>query len=116
MPLQCACSRQNGTDDRDEFEAAASSDNNSVIMAGYTKGSWSRVKQNNGTLDPAAVKIDADGTEVWRWQVRGLFETRLDTDDTKLVPREDLTNIIFGGDESRFELQMNNFRLHDAIG
>lgn len=40
----------------------------SVFLAGYTLGNWGDV--NAGRSDFAVVKIDADGNEIWRLQVR----------------------------------------------
>ena len=37
------------------------------MLAGETYGNWSGT--STGSLDFAAVKLDANGTEVWRWQV-----------------------------------------------
>lgn len=42
--------------------------NGSVVMAGYTSGDWDGEVHAGGD-DFAAVKLDADGNEVWRWQV-----------------------------------------------
>lgn len=43
-------------------------DDESLILAGYTSGYWSDA--NQGDFDFAAVKLDADFDEEWRWQVR----------------------------------------------
>lgn len=40
----------------------------SVVLAGSTYGNWSGVQA--GDKDLAVVKLDADGKEVYRWQVR----------------------------------------------
>ena len=40
----------------------------SVVLAGASSGNWSGL--NRGGQDFAAVKIDSDGNEIWRWQVR----------------------------------------------
>lgn len=37
------------------------------MLAGSTLGDWSGT--NAGNIDFAAVKLDSDGAEVWRWQV-----------------------------------------------
>ena len=42
----------------------------SFVMGGKTTGDWSEVGSSGGS-DFAAVKLDADGKEVWKWQVRG---------------------------------------------
>ena len=40
----------------------------SVVLAGETRGSWNATSA--GDLDWAAMKLDAEGTVVWKWQVR----------------------------------------------
>lgn len=43
----------------------------SVMLAGITGGTWGGAYSNvGGEYDFAAVKLDANGDEVWRWQVR----------------------------------------------
>lgn len=39
-----------------------------MVLAGSSKGVWNGI--NYGGQDFAAVKIDSDGTEIWRWQVK----------------------------------------------
>lgn len=58
---------QNGTDGRDAFPGAAMGDDGSVVLAGYTDGAFSG--GSKGAEDFAAVKLSADGEELWRWQV-----------------------------------------------
>ena len=58
---------QDGTDGLDSVSAAVVGDNDSVVLAGYTSGSWSGITV--GQADAAAVKLDANGNELWRWQV-----------------------------------------------
>lgn len=43
-------------------------EDNSVVMAGYTYGDWNAT--NAGSRDFAACKLDADGTLLWKWQVK----------------------------------------------
>lgn len=65
---------QDATEEQDEIQAAAAANNGSVIIAGYTEGSYGAV--NAGSGDFVAVKIDRDGNILWQWQVRvtlGLF-------------------------------------------
>ena len=38
-----------------------------IILGGYTQSSWSG--SNAGGVDFALVALDADGEEIWRWQV-----------------------------------------------
>lgn len=43
----------------------------SVVLAGSTLGDWSGATAGN--IDFAAVKLDSEGAEVWRWQVSFFF-------------------------------------------
>lgn len=45
-------------------------DDGSVVLAGQTSGDFDGVI--SAAVEFAAVKLDADGAEVWRWQVRRL--------------------------------------------
>lgn len=42
-----------------------------IIVAGYTRGSWS--SENAGDSDLLMVQLDSDGNFVWGWQVRSFF-------------------------------------------
>lgn len=53
------------------LRAVAMGDDGSVFMAGSTDGSFSG--SNAGFNDFAVVKLDINGTELWRWQVGGTF-------------------------------------------
>lgn len=46
----------------------------SFVLAGNTFGEFAAVYKG-GYFDFAAVKIDRDGEEVWRWQVRRVVQT-----------------------------------------
>lgn len=59
---------QDGTSSNDEIQAAAATGDGFVVLAGYTFGEWSEGLTGE-ECDFAAVKLDANGTEVWRWQV-----------------------------------------------
>lgn len=50
------------------FYGAADAHDGSIVLAGATGGSW-KGTHAGGANDFAAVKLDADGGEVWRWQV-----------------------------------------------
>lgn len=41
----------------------------SVVLVGSTSGDWSTTHTNSTSQDFAAVKLDADGAELWRFQV-----------------------------------------------
>lgn len=42
-------------------------DDGSVLLAGSTTGNWDG--DNHGMKDFAAVKVNSDSNEGWRWQV-----------------------------------------------
>lgn len=48
------------------FASAARADG-SIVLAGTTSGEWDG--ELAGILDFAAVALDEDGVELWRWQV-----------------------------------------------
>lgn len=58
---------QDGTEEFDSISAAVVGHDASVILAGYSIGNWSGTAL--GRADFAAVKLDAGGNELWRWQV-----------------------------------------------
>ena len=62
---------QEGSAEVDLLWGAATGDNGSVILVGTTYGNWSETNQGGG--DFAAVKLDANGSVLWRWQVRWHF-------------------------------------------
>ncbi|CAN0002449.1 unnamed protein product, partial [Sphacelaria rigidula] len=57
---------QDGTAAQDYLYAASALENGSVLLVGSTGGKWDGL--NAGGSDFAAVTLDADGTELWRWQ------------------------------------------------
>lgn len=59
---------QDGTSGRDELHGAAAGSDGSFIVAGLTDGDWDI--PNLGGFDFAAMKLDSDLEELWRWQVR----------------------------------------------
>lgn len=58
---------QGGTNGSDRLRAAVTGPDGSFILAGYTSGNWDGT--NSGDEDFAALKLDADGTVRWKWQV-----------------------------------------------
>lgn len=58
---------QDGTSLSDGFFDVAANDDGSMVLAGYTWGSWNAT--NKGSADFVAVKLDSDGSIVWSWQV-----------------------------------------------
>ena len=64
--------RQDGTSDWDFISIAVATEGGSTVLAGSTYGSWNDT--DSGSSDFAAVKLDADGTVEWKWQVNGKRE------------------------------------------
>lgn len=58
---------QNGTTAWDEASALAVGTDGSIFLGGGTYGDWNAVIA--GDADFAAIKLDADGAQVWKWQV-----------------------------------------------
>lgn len=52
----------------DVIYAAAAGEDGPVVLAGSTNGQWGG--PNKGGSDFAAVKLNAEGGEIGRWQVR----------------------------------------------
>lgn len=48
---------------------ATSIDGTSVIIGGYTDGSWMEFNEAEGEKDFAGMLMDADGTALWTYQV-----------------------------------------------
>lgn len=68
MLVSLCVSQQRGTSVDDSFSSVAVASDGAVVLAGETSGGWSGAA--SGGVDFAAVKLDEDGVEVWRWQVR----------------------------------------------
>lgn len=66
IPSPC-WSHQDGTAEDDYLSAVVPAEDGSVVACGYTFGSYSG--SGAGIYDFVAVKLDADGAEVWSWQV-----------------------------------------------
>lgn len=60
--------RQGGTDGDDQLTSAVPAGDGSVVLSGDTNGSFSG--SNTGGFDFVAVKLDADGNVLWKWQVK----------------------------------------------
>lgn len=66
------CRKQAGKSDTggNYAYAAAARDDGSVVLAGVTYGAFSTpLSTPEGSTDFAAIAIDENGTELWRWQV-----------------------------------------------
>ncbi|CAM9534982.1 unnamed protein product [Ectocarpus sp. 12 AP-2014] len=57
---------QDGTSVADKLFGAAILDDDSVIVTGYSEGDWAET--NAGGSDFCAARLDANGSEMWRWQ------------------------------------------------
>lgn len=70
LPRVVVLSSQNSSDDGADYLYGASAGmNDTVVLAGFTEGDFSA--QNLGGADFAAVKLDADGQQLWSWQASG---------------------------------------------
>lgn len=58
---------QNGTNDFEDFKTAVPVGDGSSILAGVSYGSWGGTNDRNGNF--SAVKLYANGSVDWRWQV-----------------------------------------------
>lgn len=58
---------QDGTSENDGISTAVATGDGSAVLAGFTYGLWNGT--TDGSYDFAAVKLDANGTVQWRWQV-----------------------------------------------
>ena len=58
---------QDGTADNDYANTAVATINGTFVLAGITYGDWNGA--NAGDRDFAALKLDADGNVIWKWQV-----------------------------------------------
>ena len=65
---------QNGTANFDKVCAAVVTADGNIVLSGYTDGDFDGTQI--GSYDAAAVKLDTDGQELWRYQVK--FATVVD--------------------------------------
>ena len=68
-PMPVALYLQNGTSEVDEIYAAVVVEGDTVVLAGYTFGNWTRAHGGDNDTDFAAVKLDGEGNYLWSWQV-----------------------------------------------
>lgn len=61
-------SKQDGTDESDYITSAVIMGDGSVVFCGYTFGDFGGT--NAGGRDFLVVKLDVNGEELWRWQVK----------------------------------------------
>lgn len=66
--------RKDGTSAEDILQAASIVEDDCVVLAGSTSGSWNATNVEEYD-DFAAVKLDASGKEMWRWQVQTTVTT-----------------------------------------
>lgn len=81
LHLDSIFSSQDGTVDHDWANAVAVAEDGSAVLAGASRGDF--MGRRTGSSDSstsssqwlggdfAAIKLDSEGAEVWRWQVRG---------------------------------------------
>lgn len=56
--------------------------NDAAVLAGRAGGDW--IGENKGEDDFVAVKLSANGTELWRWQVGYFFPLQAQQEARKL--------------------------------
>lgn len=61
--------RQEGTSSYDGVFGVVVVEDGTLIFAGYTQGAWAANKDDE-LAELAMVKMDSNGTVIWRWQVR----------------------------------------------
>lgn len=59
---------QEGSSENDHIFTASGTADGNVVLAGETAGNFAR--RAAGYQEAAAVKLDANGTVLWRWQVK----------------------------------------------
>lgn len=62
-----ALSNQGGTSEEDRLLAVAAGEAGSYFLFGRTGGVFKDLSA--GAIDLAVIKLDENGTELWRWQV-----------------------------------------------
>ncbi|CAN0430485.1 unnamed protein product [Ectocarpus sp. 12 AP-2014] len=68
---------QGGTAESDVCSAAVVAEDGSIVLAGYTVGSWDGSEANVGEEDLVVVKLDKDGNQLWHWQEGTSLNDRL---------------------------------------
>lgn len=68
MAFLFSCSWQSGTEFDEQFVKAATETDGSMVISGYTDGSWATT--NNGGWDFVAMSINVDRNILWEYQVR----------------------------------------------
>ncbi len=66
------CVRQGGTEDADYISAVHVGQDGGTVLTGYSTGSYG--EPNVGEEDFVVIKLDGDGIELWRWQVKASAE------------------------------------------
>lgn len=72
------CFGQGGTVEKDWANAVAVSEDGSVVIAGISHGDFAWLDKSSHRLggDFLAIKLDSEGAEMWRWQVRTINNGR----------------------------------------
>lgn len=61
--------RQDGTVGEDVLSQVVVGQDGGVVLVGYSTGTWGD-ELDQGEEDFVVVKLDGEGSELWRWQVR----------------------------------------------
>lgn len=72
QPTPGATNPQEGNGALNRFNDGIMDEDGSVILGGVTEGNWADTNPDFDSSgdDFAAIKLDADGAVIWRWQVR----------------------------------------------
>ncbi|CAM9691265.1 unnamed protein product, partial [Sphacelaria rigidula] len=57
---------QEGTPETEKIFGAVLLEDDSIVLAGFTRGNWTETSA--GGSDFCAARLDSDGTVLWRWQ------------------------------------------------
>lgn len=78
---------QGGTASYDKWEAADTATDGSIVVAGTTCGNWTGTKYIFGDdlCDFAAMAIDAEGMQLWLYQVKALSMVRRSAHTTRTI-------------------------------
>lgn len=80
----CVCvSPQDGTEEDEALYGMAVGGDGSIVLVGGSPGVWTT--QHEDEWDFVAVKLDANGNEVWRWQVRRCVPSAQEREDYSTV-------------------------------
>lgn len=88
----------------EQFEGAAIGTDGSVVMSGYTYGSWSATKEeDDDDMDFVAMSMDANGNILWTYQVGSKVISNGNTLDARLLRRMPTSPPTTAGGEGNYQ-------------